>query len=178
MLKPKLHFCRLMCRADSLEKTLMLGKTEGKGEGWSRWWGFPGDSDGKESACNAGDLGLILGLGRSPGAGHGNPLQYSCLGESSWTEKPGGLQSIWFKESDMTEATKHSHMQQKMQWLDSITNLMDMSLRELQETLEERGTWRAIVHGVTRSQTRLSDWTTNISGVNPSLGIRIVSSWI
>ena len=41
--------------------------------------GFPGSSDGKESACNAGDLGLIPGLGRSPGGGHGNPLQYSCL---------------------------------------------------------------------------------------------------
>ena len=42
--------------------------------------GFPGGSDGKESACNAGDLGLIPGLGRSPGEGNGNPLQYSCLG--------------------------------------------------------------------------------------------------
>ena len=36
-------------------------------------------SDGKESAYNAGDLALIPGLGRSPGGGHGNPLQYSCL---------------------------------------------------------------------------------------------------
>ena len=36
-------------------------------------------SDGKESACNAGDLGLIPGLGRSPGEGNGNPLQDSCL---------------------------------------------------------------------------------------------------
>ena len=41
--------------------------------------GFPGASDGKESACNAGDLGLIPGLGRSPGGGCGNPLWYSCL---------------------------------------------------------------------------------------------------
>ena len=41
--------------------------------------GFPGDSDGKESACHAGELGLIPGLRRSPGGGHGNPLQYSCL---------------------------------------------------------------------------------------------------
>ena len=36
-------------------------------------------SEGKESTCNAGDLGSIPGLGRSPGGGHGNPLQYSCL---------------------------------------------------------------------------------------------------
>ena len=42
-------------------------------------WGFPGGSDGKESACNVGDLGSIPGSGRSPGGGHGNPLQYSCL---------------------------------------------------------------------------------------------------
>ena len=49
---------------------------------------FPGGSDGKESACNAGDLGLIPGLGRSPRGGHGNPLQYSCL------ENPPGQKSL------------------------------------------------------------------------------------
>ena len=42
--------------------------------------GFPGGSDSKESACNAGDSGLIPGWGRFPGEGNGNPLQYSCLG--------------------------------------------------------------------------------------------------
>ena len=41
--------------------------------------GFPGGSDGKESACNVGDLSSIPGFGRSPEGGHGNPLQYSCL---------------------------------------------------------------------------------------------------
>ena len=40
---------------------------------------FPGDSNGKESACNAGDPDLIPGLGRFPGEGNGNPLQYCCL---------------------------------------------------------------------------------------------------
>ena len=50
--------------------------------------GFPGGSNGKESACNAGDLGFIPGLGRSPGGGHGNPLQYSCL------ENPRGQRSL------------------------------------------------------------------------------------
>ena len=65
--------------------------------------GFPGSSAGKESACNAGDLGLIPGLGRSPGGGHGNPLQYSC------PENPHGQRSLtgyspWgHKESDTTE---------------------------------------------------------------------------
>ena len=43
---------------------------------------FPGGSDGKESACHAGDPGSIPGLGRSPGEGNGNPLQYSCLENS------------------------------------------------------------------------------------------------
>ena len=41
--------------------------------------GFPGSSDGKASAYNMGDLGSIPGLGRSPGEGNGNPLQYPCL---------------------------------------------------------------------------------------------------
>jgi len=66
--------------------------------------GFPGGSDGKEAACNAGDLGLIPGSGKSPREGNGNPLQYSCLG-----------------------------------------NPMD------------RGAWWAAVHGVTKSQTPLSN---------------------
>ena len=55
-------------------------------------WGFPGGSDGKEFACSVGDLGSIPGLGRSLGGGHGNPLQYSCLGNHR-TEEPGRLQS-------------------------------------------------------------------------------------
>ena len=44
--------------------------------------GLPGGSDSKESACNAGDLGSIIGLGRPPGEGKGNPFQYSFLEES------------------------------------------------------------------------------------------------
>ena len=44
--------------------------------------GFPGGSDGKASACNVGDVGLIPGSGRSPGEGNGNPPQYSCLENS------------------------------------------------------------------------------------------------
>ena len=47
-------------------------------------WGFPSGSEGKGSACSVGDQGLILGLGRSPGEGHGNPLHHSCL-ENPWT---------------------------------------------------------------------------------------------
>ena len=51
--------------------------------------GFPGGSVVKNSPANAEDPGSISGLGRSPGEGHGNPLQYSCLEIS--TEEPGGL---------------------------------------------------------------------------------------
>ena len=49
---------------------------------------FLGGSDGKESSCSVVDLGSILGLGRSPGGGHDNPLQYSCL------ENPHGERSL------------------------------------------------------------------------------------
>ena len=52
---------------------------------------FPGGSDGKESACNTGDPGLIPGSGRSRGKGNGYPLQYSCL-ENFVDREPGRLQ--------------------------------------------------------------------------------------
>ena len=56
-------------------------------------WGFPGGSDGKESACNARDLGSIPGSGRSPGGANGNPLHILAW-RIPWTEEPGGLQSM------------------------------------------------------------------------------------
>ena len=85
---------------------------------WKNWMfsfimkGFPGGSDSKESACNAGDLGSIPGSGRSPGGGHGHPLHYSCL------ENPHGQRSLvgyspWgLKESP--NMTKHSITYNKM----------------------------------------------------------------
>ena len=80
---------KIPCRRDRLTTLVSLG--------------FPDGSDGKESAYSVRDLGLIPGLGRSPGGGHGNPLQYSCL------ESPHGQRSLegyspWGrKESDTTE---------------------------------------------------------------------------
>ena len=55
--------------------------------------GFPSGSEGKASACNAGDPGSIPGSGRSPGERIGNPLQYSCL-ENPVDREPGRLQSM------------------------------------------------------------------------------------
>ena len=60
---------------------------------------FPGGSDSKESACNARDLGLIPGLGRSPTEGNGNPLQYSCLENpmdgGAWQTIDHGVTESW-----------------------------------------------------------------------------------
>ena len=84
--------------------------------------GFPGGSDSKESACNAGNLGSIPGLGRSPGGGHGNPLQYFCLENPHGQRSLAGYSSIFAWRIPM-----------------------------------DRGAWQATVHGITKSQTRMSD---------------------
>ena len=75
--------------------------------------GFPGGSDGKVSAHNAGDPGSIPGLGRSPGEGNGNPLQYSCLENSM---DGGAWWGPWGpKELDTTERLHfHFHMPQSL----------------------------------------------------------------
>ena len=66
-------------------------------------WGFPDGSDGKESAYSAGDLGLIPGLGRSPGGRHGNPLQYSCLENPPGQRSLAGYSPRGHKDLDTTE---------------------------------------------------------------------------
>ena len=61
--------------------------------------GFLGSSNGKESSCNAGDLGSIPGLRKSPGEGNGNPLQYSCLenpiDRGTWRVTVHGVKKSW-----------------------------------------------------------------------------------
>ena len=66
--------------------------------------GFPGVSDDKESACNAGDPGLIPGSVSSPREGNGNPLQYFCLenfmNRGAWWVKVLGVAKSWIRLSD------------------------------------------------------------------------------
>ena len=91
-----------------MAKVMVLG-----GGAVGRWLGYekglPGGSDSKESAGNAGDLGLTSGSGRFPGEGNGNPLQYSCLENSmdrgTWWATVSGVA----KEMDSTERLTLGH---------------------------------------------------------------------
>ena len=78
----------------------------------------PGGSDGKASACNAGDLGLIPGSGRSPGEGNGNPLQDSCLEKSmdggAWWATVHGVAKSWTWLSDFNSLRPQSSL---IEWL-------------------------------------------------------------
>ena len=68
--------------------------------------GFPSGSAGKESTCNERDLGLIPGLGRSPGEGNGHPLQYSGLEDSmdggAWQATVDGVTKSWITTEQLT----------------------------------------------------------------------------
>ena len=73
---------------------------------WRDSEGFPSGSEGKASACNAGDPASIPGLGRSPGEGNGNPLQYSCLenpmDRGAWRATVHRATKSWARLSDFT----------------------------------------------------------------------------
>ena len=105
---------------------------------------FPGGSDSKESACNAGDLGLIPDSGRSAGEGNGYPLQCSWASLVAHTVKN-------------LPATRETWVR-SLGWEDSLKEDMAADSSILAWTIAmDRGAWRAIVRGVTKSQTRLSD---------------------
>ena len=95
-------------------------KELGKREHRYQLLGFPGGLDSKESACNVGDLGSIPGLGRSPGGGHGNPPQYSCLRNTHGQGSLVGYSPWGRKESDMAEqlsTAQHINNYLKCKWI-------------------------------------------------------------
>ena len=101
---------RIMSQGPCSQKTqlALLGSIGGKllpGRSSHPWaQGLPpGGSEGKESVCNAGDLGSIPGLGKSPGGGLGNPLQYSCWGNPHGQMSLAGYSPWVCQESDTTE---------------------------------------------------------------------------
>ena len=79
---------------------------------------FPGGSDGKESACSAGDPSLNPGLGRPPGGRHGNPLQYSCLENPMDRGAYDGLQSMGLQRFGHDQATNTKGLGERAVWLD------------------------------------------------------------
>ena len=108
---------------------------------------FPGSSVGKESACNAGDQGLIPGSGRSPREGNGNPLQYSCLenpvDRGAWSATVHGVTQSW---------TQLKPLSMRVCIGEGNGNPLQYSCLE---NPRDRGAWWAAVYGVTQSRTRL-----------------------
>ena len=92
--------------------------------------GFPGDSVSKESTCNAGDLGLIPGLGRSFGGGHDNPLQYSCLENSmdrgAWWATVHRVTKNWTQLSDKAQHTISLHVIYGTTYLSEAEKMLDL----------------------------------------------------
>ena len=111
----------------------------------SQGHGFPCGSDGKEYACSAGDLGLVTGLGRSPGGGHGDPLQYSCL-ENPHRQRCLVSYSPWgHKESDRSEQSEHSTVKGRALRVRCGGGLWDVFANANQEMASDRFKFRSDV---------------------------------
>ena len=102
-------FCTAFNKLHEIFNSSLLHRLPVRGVCPTKCWcsvlrGFPGVSDSKEYACNEGDLGLIPGLGRSPGEENGNPLQYSRLGNlmdrGAWQATVNGVTKSWTQLSD------------------------------------------------------------------------------
>ena len=107
--------------------------------------GFPCGSDGKEYACSAGDLGLVTGLGRSPGGGQGDPLQYSCL-ENPRRQRCLVSYSPWgHKESDRSEQSEHSTVKGRALRVRCGGGLWDVFADANQEMASDRFKFRSDV---------------------------------
>ena len=96
---------------------------------------FPDSSDSKESICNAGDLGSIPGLGRSPGAGNGYPLWYSCL-ENPRVRGAWWATVHWVSESDTAELLSTQKRQLYMQVYFCLSPIVSEALSKLSQTQE------------------------------------------
>ena len=105
---------------------------------------FPGGSNGKESVCNVGNLGLIPGLGRSPGEGNSNPLQYSRLENRQGQRRLAGYGSWDHKESDTTESLSLPY--------DLAIPLLGIYLKELQAGVQtDRPVFTAALFTIAKS---------------------------